>query len=228
MNAKTAITATVKLEEFLSFAACIVRSQGYVKGANAREQGIRSTGDLAWEWTYKGRPVELRALTILQEDRVLAKNTAKWMKEIFAGPLMSGNDYMVKLAGIGQAGILSEREAGYAASAIQAYERSQEPIKGSVGGSFKESVKGFVGKIGEKIIFQGIYGGSSTFDSKFGICHKHVFINAEGIKVAWLTSKNWEELGLRQNEAFQVSGTVKKHNSYRGNQETEISRAKIG
>lgn len=215
---------TVKLDLFMGFVACIVRTQGYVNSKEASEKGIDSTGQVAWEWAIKGRPVALRNVTLLPEDRAIGKAAATWMKEGIDPTKYVGNDYIMHIHMIGDIGLATEKSMNYAASALQAMERD---LKQTRENNPKHPVNAdkFLGVIGEKIKIQAIYEGSSQFNSKFGLCYKYIFRLADGKKLSWLTGT--ELTIIQQGHTYMVSARVKKHTNFKGNCETEITRASI-
>lgn len=223
MNTHTEIK-TANLEIFLGYAAALVRTYGYIKSQDAKATGKESTGQLAWIWAQNGRShALLRDVQLTQEDRWLAEDTAKWMREIAANPLMGksgSNDYLVTLAKIGHMGKVTEREIGFAASAPQAFQRDKgkatQPAKGN-----------FLGKEGEKIHDNFIFVECVTIDSKFGVCFKYTFKDTQENKLTWLTGKNPSELNVTAGNIYYVSGRVKKHSTYGGQNTTEITRATV-
>lgn len=204
---------TVELEKFLTFAACVIRISGYVNSTTAKEKNVPSTGQIAWEWATKGRPDNYRNVNLLPEDRAMGAAVAKWMPEIKA----RHNDYLIRLAGIGKATVLSEREIGYASSAIPAWQKESAPV----------ATENFLGKIGEKITVPVKFLEANGFDSAYGYCFAYRFEDEQGRKLSWLTSKNPSELNVTVGNQYLLTGTVKKHNSLGKKQETELTRAKI-
>lgn len=223
MNTKTA-NQTVDLEKFLAYVACLVRNLGYVNNEEAKEKGIESTAQLAWEWATKMRPHSLRNLVFEPEDRATGKTVAEWMRNLDRNVCLK-NEYMGELHGIGLAGVISQRYMGYAASAVESMKREQKRDRENDPKNPKNSDK-FLGEIGEKISIQVKYVGKSQFDTRFGLCHKYIFEDGEGRKISWMTST--EMTAIQQGSVYQLKGTIKKHSSFKGNFETEITRASVG
>lgn len=215
-------TKTVELEKFLGFATAIIRVLGYVSGKDARERGELSTGEMAWEWAIGNRPEKMRNAEMVLEDRAGGRVVAKWMAEL---PMIGANEYMSVLARIGTTKLVTEREIGYAASAIEAMAREKKRERESDPKNPANQEK-FLGKVGEKISLSAKYISRSQFDSRFGLCYKYSFEDGQGRKISWLTST--EMRVIEQGNVYTLVGTVKKHSTFKGNCETEITRAKVG
>lgn len=214
-------TNTADLGKFLLCALVTIRlEEGYVSNANAANMmGKQSTAKIAWQWATVGRPEKYKSAEVLQDERVQAKKIFDWLTGL--NPLDSTNNaYMYKLAQIGQAKQVNETQTGIAASAINAYEKEQTKQQAATG-------NGFVGTVNEKIIALVYYLGVNTFDSKFGVCHKHRFCGMNKELISWITSKDQDALGLVQGNRYTVSGTVKEHSEFKGNQETLVTRATV-
>lgn len=214
MNSQKKTTATADLKTFLMLANVIIRSQGFVSGQRAKAEGIDSTGKIAWEWVQNGRPKSMMSVMISSLDGKIAEQTVEWMKSIQDG----GNDYMTHLKGIGIAGVISEREIGYAASAIQAMQKEQ-----------KISTQNFVGEIGKKysdlVKFVDVIG----VDTSWGFSHKYLFEDASGNKLIWWTAEgnHCEKIGAEKGSTVCLSGTVKRHDTFGGSKSTVLTRAKV-
>lgn len=213
----------IDLEKFLVRANAIIKRVGYVSNADAKSSDKRSTGSLALEWADDMKPREIRELTFDGTDKALAKEVAEWMAQIDTSTLTS-KDYLWNLRLIGEIKTVNEKSAGYAASAIAAYEREKNKSADDKN-SLQELHKAY-GAAGAKIApTTVIYLGKSQFNSRFGLCHKYQFSDAHGHKLVWMTST---ELGdLKQGNAYTLEGTVKEYNSFKGKHECQITRAKV-
>lgn len=219
MNTATTLRA-VDLEKFLTSASAIVKALGYVSKTDAEKLNKTATAELAIEWADDNKPKEIMAITFDSSDKVTAQEVAKWMAEIDTSHL-SNRDYMFNLAHVGVTKTVTDRTAGYAASAIGAFER--EKAKGAQDKSSLDEFAAVYGNPGAK--FRGItvlFTGKSQFDSRFGLCHKYQFEDAKGRKLVWMTSTELNT--LNQGHAYNISATVKKYSTYKGSHSCEITR----
>lgn len=132
----------------------------------------------------------------------------------------SANDYMLNLRQIANNGFCTRRSIGYAASAIAAYNRSQEEKAQPA-----ESTSQYVGTIGKRQSFtnltvQRVF---SSF-SAYGARHMHIMTDENGSVIVW-TATN----GTQLEEGDQISGkaTPEKHDDYKGTKQTTVKRFTI-
>jgi len=91
-------------------------------------------------------------------------------------------------------------------------------------GPEKPSLSEYYGEVGER--FRGIsaiYVKSRSFDTRYGWTVLHTFQIGENV-LNWFTQK---ELDLTEGQSILLSGTVKKHEEYRGVKITQLSRCII-
>lgn len=221
MNANTPTTiTTVELGKFLLCAIVTIRLEGYVSNASGKETGKESTGSIAWNWALNGRPEKYREVIVTQEERIEAKKVYDWLGSLDPNEYMN-NEYMRRLAFIGQSKEVSQKETGFASSAINTVKKESAPTLTANGS------KGFIGEVGKKINCLVTYLGCNSFDSRFGLCHKHRFVGLNGELISWITSKTQEELKFMQGDRYAVGAIVKEHSTFKGIQETLIKNANV-
>ena len=224
MNTSTVQTSSVTsvksvaLEQFLVFAHALIAKHGYLSNSQARTEGKMSTGELAWIWVQRGRDNEILRNTPLDAiDRAMGKKVFEWMKEIIKNPANQKSEYMMVLARIGTLEQVTEREVGYAASAVTSWLRDNTPAhKGS-----------HLGKIGDRIKIEVTVKGFRAFESRYsrgGEGYIHIFEDASGNILQWFTDKLQSDLNISDGQKILLEGTVKKHDEYRGTKQTVVSR----
>ena len=230
MNRQQTATITVELEKFLGYAAAVTRLVGYVSKKSATEKNVPSTAEIAWEWAIRGtRPSTLEKGWLDLKDKELGIKTVAWMRSISTNSTSNGNDYLITLAKIGQSGVVNEKLAGYAASAISAMEKEIAPV----------SQENFIGTVGEKFSQRLIYTGEFSGFSNFGQYFKYSFTDSAGHEITWMTNKDRESIERDNNfhlfvgkqltvgQEYLITGKVKKHSTFGRKQTTEISHVKI-
>lgn len=222
MNTQTAVKS-VDLEKFLVRASAIIKALGYVSNSDVKGTDKKSTAQLALEWADDTKPKEIMAVAFDFTDKVTGKEVAEWMAGIDTSHIAS-DSYMFNLANIGVTKTVTERNAGYAASAINAMAKDKAKSADTKKG-IEEFAAAF-GVVGQKI--QGIkviFIGKSQFDSRFGVCHKYEFADSMARKITWMTATDIGE--LQQGFAYTLEGTIKEFSAYRGVNECQITRAKV-
>lgn len=104
------------------------------------------------------------------------------------------------------------------------YENSKEKIDKAFKQAEGPSLSEYVGEVGERLRnLTAIYKSSRGFDGKFGWTNIYTFQVGEDILV-WFTQK---ELVLSKGKVIDLTGTVKKHEEFRGVKTTQLSRCII-
>lgn len=209
---------TVSLEQFLIFSASLVRTYGYVPSKVAKESGKPSTGELAWKWATEGRTDDLlKSLVITPEDKATGRGTFEWMKKLYEKN--QKNDYLNNLAAIGYDGQVSKRTIGYAASAIQVWQKEFTASLVKTGE--------FLGVEGQKLTVKVKFISTIKYFSQYGEGYIHKFEDDNGNLITWSTGNDLNFLNMKENDLFVVSGKIKKHSEYKGTRQTEITRAAV-
>lgn len=212
---------SVELEQFLVFSHALISKHGYTSNSEARTKGTMSTGELAWIWMNQGRANDVLKNTPLEAiDRVIGKKVFEWMKEIIKNPANQKSDYMMVLARIGVLAQVTEREVGYAASAVTSWLRDNTPAnKGA-----------HLGKVGERLKIEVTVKGFTAYASRFapgGEGYIHSFEDGAGNPIKWFTDKVQGDLNISDGDKILLEGTVKKHDDYRGTKQTIVNRCKV-
>lgn len=87
----------------------------------------------------------------------------------------------------------------------------------------KRQPSSFIGNVGDKITFDATLNDERVTQSYYGTSILYTF-GASGDIVKWFSSK---DLGLTKGHTYRVTGTVKKHETYREQRSTLITRAKV-
>ena len=80
-----------------------------------------------------------------------------------------------------------------------------------------------VGKVGDRVEFDGTCTRATINQSQFGISYFYVFESDEGNIFTWGTSARSLDEGAR----YHVRGTVKEHTTFRNTQQTVLTRCKV-
>lgn len=213
----------VDLDFFLAHAACMVRTAGWRSRSSASSDSP-ATADMALDnmdnaWRkqrdHYGSPLWIDPS---DADGYLGNQVATWLEDVASRSGLS--DYMANLAQIGQNQFVTFKSAGYAASAINAYlKEKEEAIKVE---KRRAQGGGHVGTVGERIkglSVEKVF--SSGYDTEWGYTFFHRFIDGSGNVLVWRTTSEVE------NGPYVLTGTVKGHDEYKGEAQTNLTRCSL-
>lgn len=212
------------LADYLAYVSLAIRSYGWVSRANAG-YSVSATADsalmLLTDRQNTFRPSE--------EDINLASKALAWIN----AKTDLNNDYLINLSNAVKMGYATSKNVGFLASLIPAYKKelglleSRKTIE-------RPNPSNYYGAIGNKVTLELTYIKGISFDSQFGICWIHLFIDSIGNKFKWQTSSDLSKLledGSYQNfkmgDNLKLKGTIKTHSDYKGEKQTCLTRCKI-
>lgn len=79
----------------------------------------------------------------------------------------------------------------------------------------------WVGEIGEKLRTWGTLSNTHQFQGSFGLTTVYTFKDEQGNSIVWMTTKN---IPIDIGDFCEIRGTVKAHNTFRGDKQTLLSR----
>lgn len=209
--------------DFLTFVACTIREDGWTSRSKAREQDESSaSADLAWNGMHPDTRVpEKDRMHPTDKDAEHAKAALAWTEEKLTASdpdALSDYEHNLKVALAG--GFVTWRLAGIVASAINYYDRAMAK---EAAAKAPAKVQGHVGTIGKRQKF-GVLTlvRVFSFDSQFGTTFVHKFLDAEGHTLVWKTGSENLDPGK-----YEVTGTVKSHDQYKGEDQTVLTRCKV-
>lgn len=213
----------VDLSFFLAHTACMIRTAGW-RSRSSAGNGQVATADMALsnmldqELRTKskrtGQPLWVDPSVV---DGETATAVAAWMAGLAERSNLS--DYMTNLAQIGQNGFATDKSAGYAASGINAFlKEKEEAIKVA---ARREQSGVHVGVVGGKLVNWEVEKVSSAgFDTEYGYTFFHRFVDKSGNVLVWRTTTELD------NGKYLLSGTVKAHDEFKGEKQTNMTRCK--
>jgi len=216
-----------QIEDFLYFVVASINQYGFIsrKMIQNGDTGGMPTSEIAWNGmteTPAKRNVTLQSLKAY--DSTTIANALNWIRS--EATVDSSNDYMWNLYVACSQTHISNREAGLVASLIPTYQRYVEKIEkqqleneGKIGG--------YVGEIGKRtnlgklslitvIVTEGFYG--TTFIHKFS--------DEDGNIIVWMTGKDLRDELADGWIVENAVASVKKHDEFRGEKQTTITRMK--
>lgn len=221
------------LEGSLALASVCIRLFGWCsKGQAAKDERLTPTIDYVMdvlqppksptkEETARIKKIEA---SVSPEDYEAARATIQWVRDQVDNV---ENEYIHNLVVLFSAdNITSGRRMGLAISAVAAKARADGEVLRRTKEFEKKKLSNFVGKEGERIRDLEVTQTDSRVVSggQFGDCVLVKFEDNQGNILSWFTGRGTDR---RNGEKMTITGTVKRHQEYKGVKETQLSRVKI-
>lgn len=221
------------LDDCLAFVAALVRNDGWAPRSQSDGQ---ATADNAWSWfvdnftprkyTSRGRTVVENPPEVEDKDVELSGKARAWLD--VQDPTKAKSDYIYNIQAIVQAGTVTRRTIGLAASIIGTYKRVVEREL-RYARERKEKNNGrpseWVGELKKRLrnLEIEVFGAYET-EGDYGVYTRVVFKDAEGNEFVWFASGSSE---LEAGRKYTVDATVKKHNEFKGSKQTQVNRVTV-
>lgn len=213
---------------YLAYVACAIQREGWLSRTKAREMdGRPATADLAWNWMHPSKNTHPADRVYPEEQHVEAANKALAWADAHLSSAVEGSltdyEHNLRVAIIG--GTVRHRLAGIVASILPYHERAMgRELSKAKWAEDKDRARaaGHVGVVGKREVFELALVKIFDFDGNFGVTHVHKFVADNGAVVVWKTGTERLEIGR-----YRVKGTVKKHDEYKGEPQTLLSRCVV-
>jgi hypothetical protein len=208
----------LNVEIFCKFAAESVRKHGWVSGKAAYEDpNLHATRDDAMN-AYCD--MQSRGKVFAEEDIAVADAALEWAQSLRDKATL--NDYENNILVIAEASYMELRSIGLAASIVGVYlmnkSREAERLARAAGG-----INAHLGTVGERLRDIKVNVISDFVkETDFGLMHIYKLKTAEGHMLTWFASKGV----LQEGDTVLLTGTVKKHDEYKGQKQTIMTRCK--
>lgn len=217
--------ARFSTREFVATTSALVRCLGWISRASSQNGHGQATADWArailagYLSKDEKSKLESNGFAILPEDESLADSAIAWGRE-----LTGSNDYQWNLRVSLSDEWLPRKSEGIAASVVTAYQKhlgyeTEKRVKAD-----SEASSAFLGKVGERITTEAVITSVRPIESDWGTSTLVMF-NAQGNILKWFYSGflSADEIG----ETVKVTGTVKAHETYKGVNQTALTRCKL-
>ena len=140
--------------------------------------------------------------------------------EIIKG-IESDNDYVNNVKNMVNAGYISMKRVGLIASAFTLVENEkQKKITRNTSNSE------YVGEIKERITFEGTIKFATVIEGFYGVSTLYIIEDNEGNTFKWFCTSE-KHFGYEADETYTFTGTVSKHEEYKGVKQTQLKRCKV-
>jgi hypothetical protein len=208
----------VSVEQFMEAAAEAVIRFGFVSRKTAEWQMVQSTANTALDVLFppKGQKAHER-LVPGEAAKALAAETLAYVQDEIIDTERELNDYEHNLRVVLSGTSLAIKNAGIAASAINAYRRDlQRKVERAAAVESQH-----FGTVGKRETFTLTLSRVVTNDGIYGTTYIHMFIDDAGNRAVWFASKDPEfEIGV----PLKVKATVKSHGERDGVKQTVLTR----
>jgi hypothetical protein len=212
------------LAEFLPLVAWIVREHGWVSRTAAREQGGKATADVAYDCLIDGRKAKTG---VVQADLDEAAAAEAWAEGLSDDAVdAASGDYLHNLRAVARTGLVTHRTAGIAGSMVVAYQRAVARERERAARAARPKLNVHVGTVGERATFDVVLDYVTGFETQYGYTTVLKFRTAEGALIVWKAS-NTDLARADVGKRYLVKGTVTKHDEYKGEKQTMVSRCKV-
>lgn len=207
------------LSEYLTAVAMHIRVGGFMSRSRAEVELRSSTADQVLGW-YNARAKGKRVDQPTDDDAEMAARVLSWALALGE----PDNDYLINVSVVARAGFVTMKTAGIAASFQSAAGRAWErEARDKAARNLTETSEHF-GEVGERGTWNVTVLGCYTTEGYYGTTWIYKFATTDGNAVTWFSTRNAE---VDVGESYWLTGTVKKHDRYRGTAETHVSRCRL-
>jgi hypothetical protein len=214
------------LAEFLSIVASCVREQGWVSRTAAREQGGNATADRAITYMGDRKLAKEAGCEPTAEDIDAAAAAEAWAEALTDGEVDAAKgDYLHNLRAVARSGIVGHKSAGIAASTVIAHQRAIGRERQRAERAARPMADVWLGEVGKRETWAVALDFVTGYESAYGYTTVLKFRTAEGATLTWKASRTdltREDVG----KTYALTGTVKKHDEYKGSKQTIVSRCR--
>lgn len=221
------------ISQFLATVSIVIRKLGWVSRTQVRENNdhqVRPTADIAWdicmfpEEKSVKEMVRTFELYLVEGDTEKAEAALAWAKSI--SPENAESNYFHGLGVCCRQEFVTYKMAGYVASAINAYNRSQT-IELQKKERESQPVSKYVGTIKERRSFKDLtVVATHSYQTAYGPKLLIRFKDSSGNALVWHASGNTDGLD-KIGDKVSIMATVSKHEEYKGVAQTILQRVKL-
>ncbi len=220
----------------LRVAAAIIRTYGYVKASEANEETGREPTSRKVRWAIFDRHIgselppqsKQRLRELLQvadhptpQDDELVKNAVEWFNSL-PQEEKDRSEFFHNIDVLLRSEVISPRDVGFIGAIFPTYHRATTQAKERA--SMPQKKNEVIGIVGQKLPpTQVTVVATQNITSQFGVTQLCRMEDAEGRLFVWFNSGSQK---LEQGQKLTITGTIKKHDDYKGRKQTVLTRVK--
>jgi hypothetical protein len=165
---------------------------------------------------------------VSDEDKAMAAKAQAW-----AVGLVASNDYLHNIKTIAGCEVIKRKQAGFAGSIVSSYQRAmakeeekaakEKARKAQLADKEANGGNEHQGTVGEPLTVSGSLVFSRECHGYYGTSYLYKFASPKGT-VVWFASRDQD---LATGDAVTLTGRVKKHDSYKGERQTVLTRCRV-
>lgn len=211
-------------EGYLAWIACFIETKGWLSRSKEQEQGFgestASLGLIAMDPRMSADRRDMHNLKPSEENWETGRQALAWCREELAPTITDqASEYEYNLVQACKAERTTRRNAGLVASVIVSWKKAKKRQKEA--SEFAKS--DYVGKQGERITTTVKVLRLFTIDGNFGPTRIHKMQDEAGNVFIWFGHAT----PLDEDQTYNIKGTVKNHEFYRGVKQTVLTRCKV-
>lgn len=213
----------VSLLHVLEVTSMIIRVDGWVSRKTAQEQDKNPTSAAVQGYLFarnrdKDFPPHIYA--IQESDTTCAESAIEWARTL--NTRLELDDYLYNLSVLGKTEKVDTKSFGLACSIVSAYQREMNKNEARKQDALQGARSEYFGTIGQREVFTLTVKAIINSASDFGPLFIHKLEDAAGNRATWFASSGPLDIG----KTYQIKGTVKKHEEYKGIKQTILTRCK--
>jgi hypothetical protein len=213
--------------EFLAYVAWEVEALGWVSRTAARDHGGMATADHAWELMTDGRERSKCNAKPTAEHAALADAALAWAEGLTDAEVDAAkSDYLHNLRAASRTGLVTHRTAGIIGSTVIAYQNylGKERARKERAAMPKADIH--VGTIKQRLTTTARLEFVTGYETQYGYTTVLKFRTLDGALLVWKASST--DVGRDDaGKLYNVTGTVVKHDIFRGEYQTLVNRCKL-
>ncbi len=224
------------LSALLEVTAWTVREYGWTSRTTVRTT-VRETGetgegqataDRVWTFLTNRDAAKKANVAPTADDIALALSAETWAETLTDAQVdAERGDYLHNVRAIARQGLVTFRSAGIAASIVTAYQRFIARERQQAAKAVAPKLDAYTGIVGKREMWAGCTLDFVTgYDTQYGYTTILKFRTPAGACLVWKASStdiSRSDVG----KVFTVVGTVKKHEEYKGEKQTIVTRCKV-
>lgn len=204
----------IVLEPYLKCVSAVIRQHGWVSKGEAYDSGKAHTAGRAEDVYFNRKGTE--NIRFNEDDIETVHLALEWIRSFSSGDKM--NDYLWNLYCACGEKYIDWKQMGIAASLITTYKREMERQR-TIENDFGKSK--YMGEIGKKVSIHIQVIGKNELDGSYGVTYLYRMLEKDNLLI-WFASNPILEVGSE----YDLTGTVKKHEDYKGIKQTILTRCK--
>jgi hypothetical protein len=228
--------------EYLGYVACCVRKAGWLSRTVARDRGEegRSTADMAARYRNDPKARADDDMAPTADDGATAEAAEAWASALTDAEVDAAQgDYLHNVRAAVRSGLVRPKHMGIVASVVVAYQRAMGRARERAERAARPRCNEHVGEVGKRQEWAGLVLDFVTgYEGAYGYTTVLKFRDDAGRLLVWKASGissavtgvgvgNYSQADITRADVgrcYHVTGTVKKHDEYKGEKQTLLSR----